>query len=79
MKTVQKQEEARPAFRYIAGIIGVLMLIAALPVAVAVAVSRDPSMWFVAFPTLVVGVGFVTLAITGRFLCFRRRRDENVS
>ncbi len=62
-----------------AATIGVLMLIAALPISIVVAVRSDPSMWFVAFPTLVVGVGFVTLAITGRFLCFRRPRHERVN
>ena len=79
MEPTQEHDEARPAFRCIAGIVGVLMLITGLPMAVIAAVSSDASMWFVAFPILVVGVGFVTLAITGRFLCFRRRSHDNAS
>jgi len=79
METIQLHKEARPAFRCIAGVIGVLVLILALPISVVVAVSSDSSMWSVAFGTLVAGVGFVTLAITGRFLCFRRDTQERVS
>ena len=79
METKQNQVEARPAFRCAAGVISVLMLTTALPMSVIVAVSSDASMWFVAFPTLVVGIGFATVAITGRWLCFTRRRHENVS
>lgn len=79
MNAKPKSVEARPGFRMLAGIISAPILATALPMSVIVAVRSDPNMWLVAFPSLLVGVGFATVAYTGRWLCFKRVHDENNS
>ena len=79
MATEQKTTEARTGFRVLAGIISVLILAIGLPTSIIVAVRHDPSMWSVAFTSLIVGIAFGTVALTGRWLCFKRTQVENDS
>jgi hypothetical protein len=79
VKSWQKAAEACPAFRVLAGAISAGILTLGLPMAVIVAVRSDPSMWLVAFPSLLVAVGFGTVALTGHWLRFKRTHDEKDS
>ena len=79
MKSDPKSIGARPGFRVLAGIISVLIFTTGLPMSVMVALHDDPSMWLIAFPSLLVGVGFATVAVTGHWLCFKRTHNESGS
>jgi hypothetical protein len=79
MTSGAKAAEARLGFRVLAGITGVLILTTALPLSVLVAVRSDPSMWLVAFPSLVAGLGLATVAFTGHWLRLKRTHDQNSS
>ncbi len=79
MESAEKQSRARTGFRLAAGIISVGILTMGFPMSVVVAIRTDPSMWFVAFPSLVVGIGFATVVFTGRWLCFKRTHDGHKS
>jgi predicted permease len=75
-KSITKREIV---FRVLAGILSVLFFTIGLPAAVIVAVRSDPSMWLVAFASLLGGLGFLTAAFTGCWLCFKRTHDEKNS
>lgn len=77
MKTEQQPADTRQGIRVVAGVISVLILTTGLPVAVVVAVRSDPSMWLVAFPSLLVGLSFGSVALTGRWLCFKRTQHDD--
>ena len=79
MTTEQRPAEARKGFRVLAGIISVLIITIGLPASIIVAVRNDPSMWLVAFPSLIAGIAFGTVAFTGRWLCFKGAHAENNS
>jgi len=77
MESEERQSQSRPGFRVAAGIISVGIFTIGLPTSVIMAVRGDSSMWFFAIPSLVVAIGFATVAITGRWFCFRKVHHKN--
>lgn len=70
-----KPSKVRPGFRLAAGIISVLALAIGLPVSIVVAMTSDPSVWWVVVPSLITGVGFATIALRGRLFPLGRARQ----
>ncbi len=66
--------EARPVFRFLAGILSVLSLLFGLPAVVYMAISRGGHWWLEALNMLIFGAGFATVAYSGRWMCFRNKR-----
>jgi hypothetical protein len=69
------EPKARQGYRVLAGVLSAGMLIIGLPACVYVALHDDKSGWGFAFVTLMGGVTFLAIAITGR-MSFRKTRDD---
>lgn len=79
METKEKSRTEREGVRVLAGILSVLIFAIGLPVSVIVAVRNNPSVWGAAFASLYCGIGFFTVAFTGRWFCFKRTHDKKNS
>ena len=71
--------QARPGFRFLAGVLSVLCFLIGVPVTVYMAIHRPVYRWLDVFTMAVAAVGFASVAYNGRWLCFRMRKDEEKS
>ena len=67
-----KSSETRPVFRKLAGIIAALWFFTGLPASVYVALNGHWNVWLIVFVGLFGAIGFISIAMTGRWYYFRK-------